>query len=284
MKKNDNPGILSSFLYLQENNSIKMKRIFLSILFSLFINIGFAADTYYWGQTGHRATGEIAENHLSRKAKREIDKILQGKSLALVSTYGDEIKSDAEYRKYGPWHYVNLVDGQTKYDPTTANPAGDLLMALRKCKAVLQDKNAPREEKEFYLKMLVHFMGDLHQPLHTGLAELRGGNDLQVRWFNRGTNIHVVWDSGMIDSYQMSYSELAANTGRMSKQEKQKIEAGNFEDWMYESKELSEKIYSELEAGDELGYRYMYDWFPVVREQLLKGGIRLAEVLNEIYK
>ena len=260
-----------------------MKKIFLSILLTLFINFGFAADMY-WGQTGHRATGEIATNHLSKKAKREIEKILQGKSLALVSTYADEIKSDNKFREFGPWHYVNMEPEEETYNISTANPDGDLLAALRKCKEVLQDKNSSREEKEFYLKMLVHFMGDLHQPFHVGRGEDKGGNDIQVRWFNEGSNIHRVWDSDMINSYQMSYTELAENTADLTPQRIKEIKSGNFESWVYESKTLAEKAYASTEIGEKLGYRYMYDWFPVVREQLQKGGIRLAQVLNEIYK
>lgn len=237
-----------------------------------------------WGQNGHRATGEIAQEHLTRKAKKEIEKILNGKSLALVSTFADEIKSDREFRQYGPWHYVNLPAGETRYSIESANPDGDLLAALRKSKQVLRDPKISREEKEFYLKMLVHFMGDLHQPLHTGRGEDKGGNDIQVRWFGDGTNLHSVWDSKMIESYDMSYTELASNTTDLTKQEIQKIASGSFEDWMYESKELSKEVYNSVEIGENLSYRYMYDWFPVVRSQIQKGGIRLAEVLNEIYR
>jgi hypothetical protein len=210
--------------------------------------------------------------------------LLQGKSLAFVSTFGDEIKSDPKYREFSPWHYVNLPKGATAYSKENANPDGDLLMAIKKCGEVLKDKNSSRENKEFYLKMLVHFIGDLHQPLHTGRGEDRGGNDIQVRWFGDGTNLHRVWDSNMIDSYDMSYSDLAQNTPQLSELQKKKITSGSFEDWMYESKALSEKVYASVEVGEKLGYKYMYDWFPVVREQLQKGGLRLASVLNEIYK
>src|SRR5690606_522028 len=220
----------------------------------------------------------------TRKAKKAIEKLLNGKTLALVSTYGDDIKSDPEYRKYGPWHYVNMEPGETKYDPATANPEGDILFALKKCKAVLEDKNASLEEKEFHLKMLVHFMGDLHQPFHVGRGEDKGGNDIQVRWFNEGSNIHRVWDSDMINSYQMSYTELAENTDDLTASRLREITAGDFETWVYESRTLAEKAYASVEIGEKLSYRYMYDWFPVVREQLQKGGIRLAHVLNEIYK
>lgn len=260
-----------------------MMKFILSLLILLTLTAGYS-NPYEWGQTGHRATGEIATQHLTKKAKREIEKILNGNSLAMVSTYGDEIKSDSIYREFGPWHYVNLKPGEDKYNPATANPEGDLLMALRKCKAVLQDKNSSREEKEFYLKMLVHFMGDLHQPFHAGRGEDKGGNDIQVRWFNEGSNIHRVWDSDMINSYQMSYTELADNTDDLTRQEKLEIASGTFESWMNESKQLAERTYASVEVGEKLGYRYMYNWFPVVREQLQKGGIRLAQVLNEIYK
>src|SRR5690606_30250253 len=180
--------------------------------------------------------------------------------------------------------YVNLEQGEDKYDPSTAFEGGDLLFALRKCKEVLQDKSASGEEKEFFLKMLVHFMGDLHQPFHAGRGEDKGGNDIQVRWFNEGTNIHRLWDSDMINSYQMSYTELADNAQKLSTREIKKFASGDFEDWLYESRDLSKKAYASVEIGEKLGYKYMYEWFPVVRQQLQKGGIRLAEVLNRIYK
>ena len=260
-----------------------MKHHLLTVIFFCSLSLSFATEVD-WGQNGHRTTGEIAESHLTKKAKKAIEKILNGKSLALVSTYGDEIKSDNKYREFGTWHYVNLPAGETKYSEEIASPEGDLLAALRKCKEVLTDKNSSREEKEFYLKMLVHFMGDLHQPLHTGRGEDKGGNDIQVRWFNDGTNLHSLWDSKMIDSYDMSYTELAANTADLTEKQIKEISQGTFEDWLYESKQLSERVYASAEIGEKLSYRYMYDWFPVVREQLQKGGIRLAEVLNEIYK
>ena len=259
-----------------------MKHILVTTLILLNGFFGFAGDND-WGQNGHRTTAEIAQSYLSKDAKKEISKLLNGRSLAFVSTFGDEIKSDSNFRKYGPWHYVNLPAGASKYIMSEANPDGDLLLGLRKCVEVLKDKNASIEDKEFYLKLLVHFVGDLHQPLHAGRGEDKGGNDIQVRWFGEGTNLHRVWDSDMIDSYQMSYTEMASNAPRISEMQKKAIAAGSFEDWMYESKKLSERVYASAESGEKLGYNYMYDWFPVVGEQLQKGGIRLATVLNEIF-
>lgn len=259
-----------------------MRNFIAGVFILLNIVTGFSADSD-WGQNGHRTTGKIAEENLTKKAKRKIDKILQGESLAVASTFADEIKSDSRFRKFDPWHYVNLPEGETKYDESTAAPGGDLLYAIRKCVEILKDESTSREDQEFYLKMLAHFIGDLHQPLHAGRGEDKGGNDIQVRWFNNGTNLHSVWDTKMIESYNMSYTELAQNRKDLSPAQKRLIAAGSFEDWMYESKELSKKVYDSAEVGEKLSYRYMYDWFPVVREQLQKGGIRLAKVLNDIY-
>lgn len=257
-----------------------MKFYFFVVLF--FLGSMLFASEEEWGKTGHRATGEIAESYLTNKSERKIAEILGGDGLALVSTFGDDIKSDPRYRKYSPWHYVNIPFGKT-YKEIDKNPKGDLISGIQKCISVLKDQNSSKEEKAFYLKLLVHFMGDLHQPMHFGLKEDKGGNDFQVRWFNKGSNLHRVWDSDMINSYQMSYSELAENQAELSKKQLEQMRSGSLLDWAKESHDLAKKIYSSAEIGEKLGYNYMYQWFPMVREQLQKGGVRLAEVLNRIF-
>ncbi|MDT0688530.1 S1/P1 nuclease [Salegentibacter sp. F188] len=257
---------------------------YLMLFFILFVLQFSFANTGDWGKTGHRATAEIAESHLSKKAQKAIDKILKGRSLAFVANYADDIKSDPEFKQYGPWHYVNIDPEEEVYNREEANPKGDLVQAIEKCVEVLKDNRASKEDKEFYLKMLVHFMGDLHQPFHAGRSEDKGGNDIQVRWFGDGSNIHRVWDSGMINSFQMSYTELAENTRELSKQQEEQIIAGNVLDWMYESRDTANELYASVDTGEKLGYEYMYERFPMVLEQLQKGGLRLAKVLNEIFK
>ena len=258
-------------------------RALLILYLTLFLSVFSIQASEDWGRTGHRTTGEIAEKHLSRKAKKAIDKLLNGQSLAFVSTYGDEIKSDDQYRSYGPWHYVNFPFGTT-YGESMKSEKGDLVTAIGACVAVLKNENSTHAEKVFHLKMLVHFMGDLHQPLHVGIGEDRGGNQFQVRWFDEGTNLHTVWDTKMIEDYNMSYTELAANTNRLSKQNQQAIERGNVLDWVAESRTLCETVYANTKSGEKLGYKYMYDYVNIVRSQLQKGGIRLAVVLNDIFE
>lgn len=259
-----------------------MKKLLLIIALFVVFGSGQAAEGD-WGKTGHRATAEIAENHLNKKAQKAINDLLNGYGLAFVANYADDIKSDNAYRKYGPWHYVNIDPENDEYIEAEASEEGDLVQAVRKCVAVLKDKNASREDKQFHLKMLVHFVGDLHQPFHAGHSEDKGGNDIQVRWFNDGSNIHRVWDSEMINFYQMSYTELAMNTTELSQKQVQRIQSGKLLDWVYESRDLAETLYSDVENGDKLGYRYMYDQMPTVLSQLQKGGLRLAKLLNDIY-
>ncbi|MBQ4805715.1 S1/P1 nuclease [Aquimarina sp. MMG015] len=254
------------------------------IAFLLLFTISFNAFSFNddWGKTGHRVTGEIADSHLTEKAKRNIANILKGKGLAFVSIYADEIKSDDRYRGYSPWHYVNFSFDK-KYGEETPSKHGDLVQGIQKCVEVLKSEDSSEEDKEFYLKMLVHFIGDLHQPLHVGRGEDKGGNDIQVRWFRDGSNLHRVWDSEMLDYYGMSYTELANNTDELSLSEIEAIKKGEVLDWIYESQSLAKKVYASANVGEKLGYKYMYNNFPIVRTQLQKGGIRLAKVLNDIF-
>lgn len=235
-----------------------------------------------WGDTGHRTVGEIAEEHLSRKAKKAIDKILGGEGLAFVSTYGDEIKSDKKYDKFYTQHFVNYPFGQT-YEESEKDERGDIVMGIENCIKILKDPASSKEDKVFYLKFLVHLIGDLHQPLHVGRAEDKGGNDIKVLWHYKKSNLHRVWDSEMIRSWNMSYKELAENAKQLSKEQVNHIQKGSLLDWTNESQELAKKVYASAKPDDKLGYRYSYDYFPVVRDQLQKGGIRLAKVLNDIF-
>ncbi|GAA4282315.1 S1/P1 nuclease [Gaetbulibacter aestuarii] len=236
----------------------------------------------FWGPTGHRVVGQIAENYLSVKAKKAIDKLLDGHGLAFVSTYADDIKADKRYDKYYSWHYINMPMDQD-YQESEKNPDGDLVTGITKCMEVIKDPKTSKEDKAFYLKLLVHFIGDLHQPMHIGLAEDRGGNDFKVQWFYNDSNLHRVWDSEMIENYKMSYSELAANADILSAQQIRDIQKGTVVDWVNEVHQLTRNVYDHVKEGENLRYRYAYDNFGTVRTQLQKAGVRLAKVLNDLF-
>lgn len=235
-----------------------------------------------WGQNGHRSTAQIAQKHLSNKALKRITKLLDGNSIAVASTFADEIKSDKAFRGYNKWHYVNIPSGKT-YAEVEEELGENAVWGIQECIAKLESEDTERRDQQFYLRMLIHLVGDLHQPMHVGHAHDKGGNDIEVKWFGRDSNLHRVWDSNMIDSYNMSFTELSVHAQKLSKAEIKKIEKGNAEAWAVESQTVAEAIYQSVEENRNLGYRYMYDWFPQVKVQLQKGGIRLAKILNEIY-
>ena len=260
-----------------------MKARFLLLFIGFLTTSLVFAKTPAWGPTGHRTTGKIAEKHLTKKAKRQINELLKGESLAFVSTYGDEIKSDKKYNDFYTWHYVNMpLD--SRYEVSEKNSKGDLVTGINKCISILKDDTSSLEDKTVYLKMLVHLMGDLHQPMHIGRKDDKGGNTIQVQWFGKGTNLHRVWDENMIEQWKMSYLELADNTEVLTKLQIKAIQEGTIIDWVHDTHKLSKIAYASVQTGENLRYRYSYDHFSTVRKQLQKSGIRLAKLLNDIFK
>ncbi len=258
---------------------MKVTQLLLLVLSFFIVNATPTEDD--WGQTGHRVVGEVASHYLNKKAKRAILKLLDGASLAYVSTYPDEIKSDEHFDSYSPWHYINMpIDAN--YDINKANPEGDLYQGIQKCIQVLKDKSASKEDKQFHLKLLVHFIGDLHQPMHMGKAEDRGGNGIRLKWFGRNTNLHTVWDSNIIDYFDMSYTEWTSNLPTLSWEQQKSLQSGTLANWIEESHDLAATIYHATKEGDNLRYEYTYVYKETVREQLLKAGVRLAGILNDI--
>ena len=171
-----------------------------------------------------------------------------------------------------------------KYTDVEPSKYGDIVMGIQECIRIIKNKKSPEADRIFYLKLLVHLVGDLHQPMHVGRLEDKGGNDIQVQWFNDGSNLHRVWDSNMINDYDMSYTEIAEGLPKLSKKQKRFMQQGTVYDWVEESQDLANKVYDSVEVGEKLYYRYSYVWWDTVESQLQKGGLRLAKVLNDIFK
>lgn len=254
-----------------------MKKLFFAV-FSLTLSF----QVFSWGQTGHRVTAAIAEQHLSWKAKRMVHKLLVNEDMAEVSTFSDEMRSNpSEFWKKTatPWHYVNVHEGEV-YEK--APPEGDAVTALEMFSKQLKNKKSSREEKQLALKFIVHIIGDLHQPFHSGTNVDQGGNKVKVRFFNEESNIHRVWDEQLIDNQRLSYTEW---TERLNKKiDKKKIKQWNQTDpviWITESHQLRLGLYPEK---DRIYYDYQYKAIPIVKQRLQMGGIRLAAYLNELFK
>jgi hypothetical protein len=257
---------------------MKKNQLFLFPILLIFLS---TQNVLSWGMTGHRVVGEVASEHLSRKAAKNLKSLLGHKTLAEVSNWMDDIKSDHAYDSLKPWHYTTIPDGQT-YDETTPNPDGDVIQGISFLVDALKKGGLSKDLERDYVKLLVHLVGDIHQPLHVGNGEDRGGNDLDVEWFWEPSNIHRVWDSGMIDSKQYSYTELSKIINHPTKEEVETLQSSSVVDWAHEAMTFRGGIY-DIPENSEINYKYRYQHWETMKNQLMKGGVRLAGLLNEIY-
>lgn len=250
---------------------------------SIFI-FGFSStvnETFRWGQTGHRATGDIAEQYLTEKAAAEVKRVLGNESLAEVSTWMDEVRSDDAYDYMVTWHYVTIPEGET-YETAKKEERGDIIWALEKVVRELKEGGlTPKAEAE-HLKVLVHLTADLHQPLHVGNGTDRGGNDVRLQWFWSNSNLHRVWDSEMINDKQLSFTELSDFINHPSNEQVKEWQESSIRDWAYESQALLPQVY-DIPENKELSYEYAYKNWETVELRLLQAGVRLAGLINEIY-
>ncbi|GGK66093.1 S1/P1 nuclease [Rufibacter glacialis] len=255
------------------------------ILFSLFLYLPF--QSMGWGMIGHRIVGEVADRHISSKTRKNIKKILGNESLAMASNWADFIKSDPAYDYLGNWHYINLKEGLSqsaveahlKQDTST-----NAFTRINYLVAQLKKKDLPHAQQVMNLRLLIHFIGDVHQPMHVGRPEDLGGNRIRVEWFNQPSNLHRVWDSQLIEYQQLSYTEYATAINFTTKSQVKTWQSQLAPVWFFESYQIAQQLYKGISKPEEkLSYRYNFDYVDTLNEQLLKGGVRLAGVLDEIF-
>ena len=271
-------------------------------------------STYAWGPTGHRVVAEIAQRHLTRNAQTKVSRLLDGRTLADVANWPDELRSDPRFDKYKPLHFATVKDGLASYRYADKARCGDLVVAIDAFTAFLrtgsretlyavkalsdktdgtgEDACNPQEteplSRAMALSFLVHLMGDLHQPLHVGGTDL-GGNLVPVSWMDRWkTNLHSAWDDEMVDFERLDYTQYARFLDRASEAEARSWVTGNTILYADEAIAMRFKLYQFPDSGDPtiqlISYKYIGAQRDRMRQQLLKGGLRLAGVLNSIFR
>ncbi|WP_143309640.1 S1/P1 nuclease [Chitinophaga vietnamensis] len=259
--------------------------------FVLGLALGFLLPfaSFAWGPIGHRVVAEIAWQHLTPKARQAVTAILGRESLAMIANWPDFIKSDTTHRydHTNTWHYLDFPGGvsRAEFDSLLKAATGEnLYVETQAMIKELKNRSLPKDQKQFALSFLVHMLGDMHQPLHVGHDEDQGGNKISVQWFNQPSNLHHVWDEQLIDFQQLSYTEYTKAIDIASPEQVKAYQAGTIADWMFESHELADKVYGYTKPDSKLSYRYNYVFINDLNKQLLKGGLRLAAVLNGIFK
>lgn len=248
----------------------------LSVLCLTFL----CSAAFAWGATGHRVTGHIASTYLSKKTRSHLERILNGQTPAMASTWMDEIRSDTTRQDMSDWHWVTIEDGKT-YEEMVKNPKGDLISTIERLIRELKSKSVTGQKEAEYVRMLIHLIGDLHMPLHVGRGDDAGGNAIKLTWFRTESNLHRVWDEDMIDQTRLSYTELASSLDKPTSAQCSNWRSSGVRDWALESFHHRSQVYNFKEK--RLGYEYGYYNMPLVKLRLLQAGVRIAHVLNDIY-
>tara|TARA_B100000315_G_scaffold95058_1_gene87324 strand:+ start:7032 stop:7787 length:756 start_codon:yes stop_codon:yes gene_type:complete len=247
----------------------------ISIFFPFFLSVLFG-----WGKTGHRIVGYIAEQFLTENARQGVTYILGNTSLSMVSTWADEIKSDPEWDHAYDWHWTTVPDGEQFKE---GKQSGRAVEKVQEFLTLLKSGSGTQSENEIALKFLVHLVGDLHQPLHVGNGTDRGGNDVNVKWFGKSTNLHAVWDTEMINHQKLGYTEygdyLLLKLADEKKLEWMKV---NVFDIISESQKWRNQAYKY--DNDNLQWDYFFQNKTLLELRLLQGGIRLAGMLNRVFR
>jgi len=240
-----------------------------------------------WGLLGHRIVGQIADSYLTRHTKKEIFKILGYESVAMASNWADFIKSNPSMSYLSPWHYCDLKGGLNEEEFKTALEKDTSVNAYTKINFLvkeLKNKDLEQDKKVMYLRLLIHIVGDIHQPLHVGRPEDQGGNKIKVMWFGTSYNLHSIWDNQLINYQQLSYTEYADAINHTTKAQRKELQQQPLVTWFWESYQLSERVYAGIKEPDQkLDYKYNYDFLEPMNMQLLRGGVHLAGLLNEIF-
>lgn len=241
-----------------------------------------------WGLTGHKTVADIAFNHLTPQAKAAVTQLLGNESMADVASWADEILGHADYKQTASQHYINVPLGLSHdafVQNVTSQPQ-NVYTALQHNADVLRDTKSTATQKAEALKFVIHFVGDMHQPMHVSRAGDKGGNTIQVRYDGKGTNLHALWDSKLLQHGGMDDMQLAAQYDKISSGEIMQWQKTPVIDWAWESYQLSTQLYADVEKpnGNMIDDAYYQKYMPVIQQRISQAGIRLAGLLNEVFK
>ena len=243
------------------------------LLFFCFIGSASA-----WGPRGHKIVAQIARQYLDKSVADSVDYYLEGMSLEKAGYWMDEVVMNTSYDFMKPWHFIAIESDKTYV--RSKNP--DIVNVLENLVATLKKKRTSKKETFLSIKVLTHLVADIHQPLHCGFVKDKGGSLIKLRFFFKGTDLHEVWDSEVLE-YQSITAEdclrLASNFTKRDITTYQKIDVLA---WMEESRALLSYAYDF--KGSKLGDEYVEKVTPIIKMQLVKAGLRLASVLNQTFK
>jgi hypothetical protein len=262
-------------IYFLTRGSFTMKRNLISI--SIILLLASPASSLAWGHTGHQIIAEIAFANLDEQTKQQVLYYLDGMAIGEAANWMDGVRGDPAYEYMRPWHYADFDRGQ----PATALTGDNLIGVLNQALRELENKNAlSRAQIRTDLLYIMHLVGDLHQPLHLGYADDRGGNEVPLSFGGKSSNLHRVWDSQIID-YRHPAAQEIRFARPLTAAQIATIQQIDIVAWANESRSYLPLVYSarDHDAGDT----YIAAVYPVIEKQLLYAGLRLAAMLEKYF-
>ena len=278
---------------------------------ALFLFVALPTLLSAWGANGHRVVAHIAYENLSPAAKQRVDAAMGDNYLAVLANWPDYIKAEKGWDFAKPWHYMTVDPDETVATDAAYNnknpKINDVREGIELMTGILKGNEAARERLTTMmveenveplngsldataLAFLIHFIGDVHQPMHVGKNRDSGGNKIAVLYFGDRYNLHSVWDTHIIEHERLSYTEFAAFAAMHTRGRKAEWENAPLESWIGESVALRETIYNTLydradrETGlPDFSWGYQHDYLPIVEDRLAAAGYRAAALLNQIF-
>jgi hypothetical protein len=254
-----------------------MNKALITLAFLLTLII-VPTKTFAWGSKGHALVAEVAFSYMDENTKKVVLQYLNGMTIQEAANWMDNVKSDHSYDFMQTYHYVNFEKGANVVETEGDNIIYQLNATI---KDLQNKKNLTKEEINTKIKILFHLIGDLHQPLHVGYGEDKGGNTMQINYNGKGTNLHSFWDSGIIKSKEITLQDCL-DSNKYCFFKLRKIRKIDVIKWSTESRNLLDEIYKT--GGHKINEEYVNSSVPIIENQILKAGIRLAGVLNEVFK
>ena len=259
---------------LKKSQGMRFSRSALAFVLTLLLPLSALA----WGSTGHQVIASLAANQLTPKAQVQTQALLAqepGSTLASISTWADERKNPTTAR----WHFLNFPRDSCTYDKARNCPDGNCVVEAIERQLEVLKSNAPDAQKLIALKYIVHFVGDLHQPLHLGYLDDRGGNQYQIQAFKRGSNLHSLWDSGLIKFVSDDPDVWVTRLSSKSLPERVSI----IDPVRIAEESCRIVAIPGFYPDRRVEAQYVEKWTPVVESQLQLGEARLARMLNSIW-
>lgn len=241
-----------------------------------------------WGYNGHRIIGQLTAYHLNDRAKIEIKNLLGDTSIADACTWADDARKEEPFKETANWHFLNLPLGLTfeefkKHIDTISK--GNVYSALVKAQNDLTNEDTPKQQKIYALKFIMHFVGDIHQPMHVARAEDKGGNTIQLNFKDKGTNLHSLWDTKILEQQNLTYTELANKYNNLPDSLIKQWQSAPIIEWAWESYQISSQLYTEVNAmgNRSIDDSYVQKHLPTIERRIQQAAIRLAGILNKAY-